>query len=157
MSAEAIRVLALDVDGVLTNGEVTLDAGGRESKSLFFRDVDAVFTARRAGLEVVLVTGEDTPVVDAIARKLEVERVYRGHRDKAEAIRKAAADLGVGLSAVCYVGDAARDAEAFVLVGLALAPADAADAAKAAAQRILGAGGGRGAVEEAVALLVGGS
>ena len=51
-----IRVLALDIDGVLTNGEVRFDEDGRESKALFFRDIDAVFAAKREGLRIVLVT-----------------------------------------------------------------------------------------------------
>jgi len=146
-----VTVLVLDIDGVLTNGEVLLDESGRESKALFFRDIDAVFAARRAGLRIVLVTGEDTPLVDAIAGKLEVAEVHRGRRDKLEAL----AALGVPFEQVCYVGDAARDAPALEAVGLGLAPADAAPEALLAADRVLERGGGRGAVGEAIALVLG--
>lgn len=145
-----ISVLALDIDGVLTNGEVVFDEEGRESKSLFFRDIDAVFAARRAGLRVVLVTGEDTPIVDVIARRLGVAEVYRGRKDKVEALHA----VGVPLEEICFVGDAARDAPALEAAGLGLVPSDAADEALAAADRVLERGGGRGAVGEAVALVL---
>ena len=146
-----VSVLVLDIDGVLTNGEVVLDESGRESKSLFFRDIDAISAARRAGLRIVLVTGEDTPLVDAIARKLEVTEVHRGRKDKLAALDA----LGVPLVQICYVGDAVRDAPALEAAGLGLAPADGAPEALAAADRVLERGGGRGAVGEAIALVLG--
>jgi len=150
-----ISLLVLDVDGVLTDGTVLLDEDGREAKTLFFRDVDAVFAARRAGVRVALLSGEATPLVDVIAGRLEVEAVRAGRKDKDAAIEELAAELGIPLEAVCYVGDAARDAPALALVGLGLAPADAAHAAQDAADRVLDAPGGRGAVEEAVAVVLG--
>jgi YrbI family 3-deoxy-D-manno-octulosonate 8-phosphate phosphatase len=149
-----IRVLALDVDGVLTDGSVVLNEAGRETKTLFYRDIDAVFAARRSGLTVALVTGEDTPMVDAIARRLEVDFVYRGEKQKEVVLRRVAADLGVGLDEVCYVGDSPRDAAALPLVGLGLAPADAHETARLAAHRVLAAAGGRGAVAEAYELVL---
>ncbi len=149
-----IRVVALDIDGVVTNGEVILDEAGRESKALFFRDIDAVFAARRAGLEIVLVTGEETAIVGVIARKLGIERVWAGRKDKHVVLPELAAELGVELEEVCYVGDAPRDAPALELAGLGLAPADAAPEARAAADGVLVAPGGRGAVSEALALVL---
>ena len=145
-----IRVLALDVDGVLTDGRVTLDESGREQKSISYRDIDAVFFARRRGVRIVLITGEDTPWVDVAAKRLEVERVYRGAKDKRRALIALREELEVGREEVCYVGDSQRDAEAFSETGLALAPADASEAARAAAHHVLRARGGAGAVEEAV-------
>ncbi len=149
-----IRVLALDIDGVLTNGEVRFDEDGRESKALFFRDIDAVFAAKREGLRVVLVTGESSPLVDVIARRLDVTDVYRDAKDKGAALRAVAHDLGVPLEEICFVGDAPRDAPALDIVGLGLAPADAAEEALAAADRVLASNGGRGAVGEAIALVL---
>jgi YrbI family 3-deoxy-D-manno-octulosonate 8-phosphate phosphatase len=149
-----IRLLALDVDGVLTTGDVLLDEDGRESKTLFFRDVDAVFAARRAGLRLALVSGEQTPMLQVIAARLEVDTVVGGRKDKEIAVAEVAAAAGLTLAEVCYVGDAIRDAPALRAVGLGLAPADAAAAAREAADRVLDASGGRGAVEEAVELLL---
>ncbi|MBI4317889.1 MAG: TIM barrel protein [Chloroflexi bacterium] len=145
-----IRVLALDVDGVLTDGRVTLDETGRELKTVSFRDIDAVFHAHRQGLQMALVTGEATPWVDMIAHRLDISYVYRGAKDKVEALRSLCADIGATLDQVCYVGDSRRDAAALALVGLGLAPADASPAAREAAQSVLEHCGGDGAVAEAV-------
>jgi 3-deoxy-D-manno-octulosonate 8-phosphate phosphatase (KDO 8-P phosphatase) len=149
-----IGLLVLDIDGVLTNGEVRLDEDGRESKSLHFRDIDAVFAARRSGLTVALLSGEATPMVDVIARKLGVELVVSGRHDKDAALTELADTAGFRLDETCYVGDSARDAPALEAAALGLAPADASDQACAAADEVLEAGGGRGAVAEAVALLL---
>jgi 3-deoxy-D-manno-octulosonate 8-phosphate phosphatase (KDO 8-P phosphatase) len=150
-----IRLLALDIDVVLTTGEVRLDEDGRETKTLFVRDLDAIFAARRDGLQVVLVTGEATPIVDVIARRLEVEHVYRDAKDKVAALDAVVRDLGVPLAEICYVGDGARDAPALTAAGLGLAPSDAGPEARAAADRVLESAGGRGAVAEAIAVVTG--
>jgi D-sedoheptulose 7-phosphate isomerase len=147
---EPIRVLALDVDGVLTDGRVGVGEAGQETKHLSYRDVDAVFQARREGLLVGLVTGERAPMVDVIARRLDIEVVVDGAKDKAAALRALAGRLGVSLDAVCYVADSDRDAAAFELAGLALAPADASSRARRAAHAVLASRGGHGAVAEAL-------
>jgi 3-deoxy-D-manno-octulosonate 8-phosphate phosphatase (KDO 8-P phosphatase) len=152
-----IRILVLDIDGVLTSGEVWLGEDGRESKTLFFRDIDALSAARREGRQIVLVTGEATPLVEVIARRLQLEHVYRGAKDKAAALRSVSVDLGVPLDEIGYVGDAPRDAPALELAGLGLAPADAAAEALEAADRVLTHAGGRGAVAEAIGIVFGAS
>lgn len=149
-----IQVLVLDIDGVLTDGKVTLDDSGRELKTLSYRDIDAVFLAQRRGLQVVLVTGEAVPLVDTIARRLEVSHVYRGAKDKCQALRSVCTELGVSLQQVCYVGDSQRDADALAMVGLGLAPSDAIRAAQVAAHRVLQHQGGDGAVAEAVEIIL---
>jgi 3-deoxy-D-manno-octulosonate 8-phosphate phosphatase (KDO 8-P phosphatase) len=149
-----IRALVLDIDGVLTDGLVRLDEDGRETKTLFFRDLDALGEARRSGLVVALMTGEATPIVDVLARRLEVERVTTGAKDKAAGLTSLLAELDLPAEAVCYVGDAPRDVPALELAGLSLAPADASPEASAAASMVLSAPGGRGAVAEAVALVL---
>lgn len=150
----AITVLALDIDGVLTDGTVTWDEFGRESKALCYQDVDAVFMARRQGLRVVLITGEDSAWVKMVATRLQADRVYAGAKDKAQAVRELCQELKVAREEICLVGDSARDAQTFPYVGLAFAPADAARVARAAADRVLGCPGGRGAVAEVVELIL---
>jgi YrbI family 3-deoxy-D-manno-octulosonate 8-phosphate phosphatase len=150
-----IRILALDVDGVLTDGRVLLDESGRELKSLHYLDIDAVHAARRAGLVVALVTGEDTPLVDVVAQRLGVdhEHLQRGAKDKADAVSRLAEQLEATLEEICFVGDSPRDAPALEAVGLGLAPADAHETARRAADRVLTSPGGRGAVWEAWELI----
>ena len=149
-----IRILALDIDGVLTDGMVTLDESGHESKTLSYRDIDAIFSARRQGILVALVTGDESPWVDMIARRLEVTRLYQGAKDKLHAVRSLAGELGVDLKDVCYVGDSIRDVEALTRVGLGLVPRDACPAAQAAAHRSLEHPGGNGAVAEAIEIVL---
>lgn len=149
-----ISIIALDVDGVLTNGTVMLDEAGRETKALCYRDIDAVFLARREGLRIVLITGEQSPWVDMLANRLQVDRVYQGAKDKRKAIHRLIADEQIHLGDVCYIGDSRRDAEAFADVGFSLAPADAVSQAQQAADRVLKTKGGFGAVAEAVELIL---
>lgn len=155
MKAEtAISVLVLDIDGVLTDGTVILDKTGEELKTLSYRDIDAVFFAHREQLRVVLVTGEDSPWVETVAKRLQVARVYRGAKDKRKALRAVSIDLSASPEEICYVGDSWRDVEAFREVGLALAPSDAAAAAREAAHCVLTRPAGRGAVAEAIDLIL---
>ena len=149
-----IRLLALDIDGVLTDGSVLLDEDGRESKTLFYRDLDALTAARNAGIQVVLVSAEATPLANVIARRLGVEDAYTGAKDKLATLRAAAEAATVQLSETCYVADAPRDVAALEAAGLGLAPADAAPEAVAAADRVLTRAGGRGAVAEAVGIIL---
>jgi D-sedoheptulose 7-phosphate isomerase len=149
-----ILILALDVDGVLTDGSVTITPSGEESKGVAFRDLDALARARRAGLRIALVTGEEGPLVMAIAAKAGAEFVLPAAKDKVAALEALSTNAAVPLSRVCFVGDADRDALAFPLVGISLCPADGSRAARRTASRVLHAKGGAGAVEEAVELLL---
>ena len=148
-----IRLVALDIDGVLTDGTASL--GEDPCKRIAFHDLDAVTALRRAGLEIALVTGESDAMVDAVAGRFGIALVVRGAKDKAAALTELARECGVELAEVCYVGDSDRDAPALALAGLGLAPADATPAARAAADRVLGARGGAGAAAEAARLVLG--
>jgi D-sedoheptulose 7-phosphate isomerase len=154
MLVNPIELLALDIDGVITDGKVSVSAHGEETKGIAIRDLDALAKARRAGLKLALVTGESGALVSAIAQRLNAELVLSGAKDKVVALRELSAETGVSLSAICFVGDADRDALAFPLVGLALCPADASLAARGKAHRVLEARGGEGAVAEAVELVL---
>jgi D-sedoheptulose 7-phosphate isomerase len=154
MLVNQIELLALDIDGVITDGKVSVGVHGEETKGIAFRDLDALAKARRAGLKLALVTGESGALVSAIAERLSAELVLSGAKDKVVALRELSAETGVNLAAICFVGDADRDALAFPLVGLALCPADASLAARSKAHRVLEARGGEGAVAEAVELVL---
>ncbi len=154
MLVSEIEVLALDIDGVITDGSVSFGAAGDESKRIQLRDLDALSAAKRAGLRLGLVTGERGAMVDAIARRLGVDCVIAGAKDKRVGIIQLCDRLAIPPQRVCFVGDADRDARAFDSVGLALAPADASTSARRKARRVLSARGGAGAVAEAVELLL---
>jgi len=145
-----IEAIVFDIDGVLTDGTVEVGGGGR--RRLFLRDLDALTLARRAGLQVAFLTGEDSPEVRELVDRCGGGEAVFGGKEKAAGLAEIATRLGLPLEAVCYVADAGRDVDALRLAGLALAPADASAAARGAAARVLCASAGRGAVAEAVDL-----
>lgn len=144
-----IACLVLDIDGVLTDGKVSID---RRRKELFVRDLDAISRARREGLIVAFLSGEED--IEGVVGRCGGGESLAGCKDKGGGIAQLAARLGLGVDQVCYVGDADRDAEALKAVSLGLAPRDASPRAIEAANRVLGSPGGRGAVAEAVDLVI---
>lgn len=150
---KTIRWVALDIDGVLTDGTASAIGEGGD-KRISFHDLDAVTALRREGIEVALVSGEDDEAVGRIADRFGITTVVRGAKDKARALGELAARLGLALDEACFVGDSDRDAPALRLVALGLAPANATPGARAAASRVLAARGGDGAVAEAARLVL---
>jgi 3-deoxy-D-manno-octulosonate 8-phosphate phosphatase (KDO 8-P phosphatase) len=148
-----IRALVLDVDGVLTDG--TTSVSGPGDKRVHLRDLDALARWRGPGRAVAFLTGGTEAESGAVvARCGGGDAVIFEAKDKEKGLRAVAAALGLDLSALCYLADARRDAPALKLAGLALCPADGDRLAREAAHVVLTAGGGRGAVAEAVDLLL---
>lgn len=145
-----IRALALDVDGVLTDGGFWWGTDGVEWKHFCFADIMGLSLARRAGLIVGLISGEDSPLVDRYAAKMSISFVAKKCRDKAEALRDFATSSGLELEAVCYMGDDVNDLGAMEIAGLSAAPANAASIMLARAELIAKHAGGNGAVREIV-------
>ncbi len=147
-----IRIIALDIDGVLTDGHITLDVRGNEQKRIFCRDLDAIGIGERLGLEFMLVTGEDSVLVDVIAQRFGISSVIRGAKDKLAALMPLL-DRGLLPEHVCYVGDSDRDAAAILWAGTGVAPADASASAKAAADYVTACRGGNGVLAEIVGMI----
>src|ERR1700755_1252491 len=120
-----IKAIALDVDGVLTDGGVWWGPDGAEWKRFCFADIMGVSLARKAGLIVTLISGEDSPLVDRFAKKMLLEDVTKGSKDKAAALRGFARRKGFALEEICFMGDDVNDLCAMELAGLSAAPADA--------------------------------
>src|SRR5206468_5467700 len=95
-----IKALALDVDGVLSDGGLWWGPGGEEWKRFCFADIMAVSLARRAGFIVALISGEDSPLVDRYAQKMLIRHVVKGCRDKATALRDFSGAAGVKLGEI---------------------------------------------------------
>jgi 3-deoxy-D-manno-octulosonate 8-phosphate phosphatase (KDO 8-P phosphatase) len=146
----ALKAIALDVDGVLTDGGVWWGPDGAEWKRFSFADIMGVSLARKAGLIVTLISGEDSPLVDRFAAKLNLADVTKGCKDKAGALRAFAGRNGLSLDEICFMGDDVNDLAAMALAGLAAAPADARPAARDQAAIVTEARGGHGAVRELV-------
>jgi 3-deoxy-D-manno-octulosonate 8-phosphate phosphatase (KDO 8-P phosphatase) len=150
----AIKAVAMDVDGVLTDGTVWLDEAGRESKRISFADIMGISIGRRAGLLFALVSGEGGPMLDAIAAKTGIMDVYSGCKDKAAAVRDFAARHDLELAEICFIGDDVNDVSALELCGFAVTPAGAQRVAAARASLVTVRPGGGGAVREVIDLLL---
>ena len=146
----AIKAIALDVDGVFTDGGFLLGPDGSELKRFSFRDVMGVALGRKAGLRFALISGEDGPVLDSLARKLGIQEVHGQCREKGEALKAFAEKEGLPLQSICFMGDDINDLPAMELAGLSACPSDAHQTVKAKATWVLQSGGGKGAVRELI-------
>ena len=151
-----IKAIALDFDGVLTDGSFWWGPDGAEWKRLTFADVMGVSLARKAGLLVTIISGEDSPLVDRFAAKLHLPDVTKGCKDKAAALAAFARRNGLSPAEICFMGDDVNDLAAMDLAGLSAAPGDARPAAMLRADLITAAAGGNGAVRELIDLILAG-
>jgi YrbI family 3-deoxy-D-manno-octulosonate 8-phosphate phosphatase len=151
-----MKLILVDVDGVLTDGRVTIDIHGNETKTICYRDLDAVGIGRRAGYDFAFVTGEDTEMVRMLAKRFSIEKIYAGKKDKLAAMRQISEEFGTPLSGLLYIGDSDRDAPALEAVGLGIAPTDGTASAKAAANVQTDCKGGYGVLLEVVDKLIAG-
>jgi 3-deoxy-D-manno-octulosonate 8-phosphate phosphatase (KDO 8-P phosphatase) len=149
-----VRAVALDVDGVLTDGGLWWGAGGEELKRFSFRDIMGVAQGARAGLVFALISGEASPLVDRFARKLNLQHVYKGCRDKAQAMRDFSAAAGIPLEAIAFMGDDVNDLPAMALAGFSAAPATAHVSVRQVVDLVTAAPGGEGAVRELIDTLL---
>ena len=143
-----IRLVVLDVDGVLTDGRILLDERGGELKTFHVRDGLGIKKLQAAGIEVAIVSGRSSLAVEHRARELGIEVVHQGVSDKRGLCRELRLQRGLDRAAVCCVGDDLPDLEAFAEAGLRVAVADAVRAVRAAADRVTRHRGGEGAVRE---------
>jgi 3-deoxy-D-manno-octulosonate 8-phosphate phosphatase (KDO 8-P phosphatase) len=152
--ASRIRLLVLDVDGVLTDGVLVYGPSGEEIKRFHVRDGLAVQAARRAGIEVAVVSGRASAAVTRRMSELGIVEVHQGIADKAAELRALLGRLGITPEETAVMGDDLPDLPVMKIAGLALAPSDAAPEAKRAAAWVSRAPGGHGAVREAVEMLL---
>src|SRR6266568_1341636 len=148
--AAALKAIALDVDGVLTDGGVWWGPEGAEWKRFCFLDIMGVSLAKKAGLIVTLISGEDSPLVDRFAVKMNLPDITKGCKDKAAALRAFAGRHQLALEEICFMGDDVNDLAAMELAGLSAAPATANFAVLAKVDFVTSAPGGNGAVRELV-------
>lgn len=146
--AARIRLVVLDVDGVLTDGRLHFGPQGEAMKSFDVRDGHGIKLLQRAGIEVAILSARNSPIVTLRARELGIARVVQGAGDKALAFRALLAEADVAADAVAYAGDDWPDLAVLETAGFAATVADATPEARDAAHWVAGAGGGRGAVRE---------
>jgi 3-deoxy-D-manno-octulosonate 8-phosphate phosphatase (KDO 8-P phosphatase) len=152
--ARRVKVLLFDVDGVLTNGDITIipnaDGKGTEVKSFSAHDGLGISLARLAGLKIGFVTKRNSQVVAIRACDLKIDHVYQGQSHKMEAVNQILAAENCSLEELAYVGDDIIDLPVMRVVGLAIATANARPQVKAAAHYVTPLAGGQGAGRDAI-------
>jgi len=156
--AKKIRVLLMDVDGVLTDGRIWLlsrrDGTASEIKGFSAYDGAGLKLARAAGLRTGIITGRESSAVTQRARECEIEFVYQHQATKIGALEEILKATGATASEVAYVGDDLPDISVMQRVGLAVAVANAAPEVKRAAHFVTSRSGGDGAAREVIELIV---
>jgi 3-deoxy-D-manno-octulosonate 8-phosphate phosphatase (KDO 8-P phosphatase) len=143
-----VRLLVLDVDGVLTDGRLLYGPKGEQLKAFHVRDGYGIKQVVEAGITVAIISGRKSAAVARRARDLGIRHVTQGAGDKLAALRKLAKARGVSLADCACVGDDTPDAPILEAAGLGIAVADAHPDALAAANLVTTRAGGHGAVRE---------
>jgi 3-deoxy-D-manno-octulosonate 8-phosphate phosphatase (KDO 8-P phosphatase) len=146
--AQRVRLVALDVDGVLTDGRLYFGARGEAMKAFDVRDGLGIELLREAGIEVAIITGRRSAIVVRRARELGIARVLQGQKDKLSGLRRVLRATGIAPEQCAYMGDDWPDLAAMALAGLAATVSDGAPEVRACAHWVARCGGGRGAVRE---------
>ncbi len=148
------RLLALDVDGVMTDGGMYIGSDQKEWKKFSTRDGLAIKMALRQGIEVGFISnGRNIDLIGYRAEMLGVKRLYVGTDEKMPVLQSWCIELGISLQQVAYIGDDINDKEIISNVGLGTCPADAEKAIMAVAKVVLNTAGGQGCVRELASML----
>jgi 3-deoxy-D-manno-octulosonate 8-phosphate phosphatase (KDO 8-P phosphatase) len=152
--AGKIRLLILDVDGVLTSGQILFGPDGEVIKVFHTQDGLGITAAHRAGLKTAIITGRNSEMVRCRGVELAISDVYQGAKDKVKLLAELADKHGISYDEMGYVGDDLNDLAVMAQVGLACAVANAVTEVKAAAHYVASRSGGAGAVREIIELIL---
>ena len=150
-----VKLVAMDVDGVMTDGGMYYSEHGEVMKKFNARDGMGIGLLRENGITPAIITGEDSKIVLKRAEKLRVDYVYIGIRDKCQAMSRLVEKLNISYDEVAYIGDDLNDLAVMKTVGLSFAPADAVSVVRDAASHVLSRKGGEGAVREMIDIILG--
>jgi len=149
-----IKLIIMDVDGVLSDGSIILDESGREWKSFNVKDGSGIKYAIRSGLKTALISGRESAVVNRRAEELGIEDVYQLAKYKLTPYESILAKHGLGDDEVAYIGDDLLDLGIMRRVGFAVAVADAHQTVRETAHYVTTALGGKGAVREMIEMIL---
>src|SRR2546428_152270 len=149
-----VRLLAMDVDGVLTDAGMYYTESGGELKKFNTRDGRGIKMLQAAGLVTAFITREKTAIVERRGQKLAVPEVHQGVDDKLAVLATLAKKYGLSLDQAAYIGDDVNDLEALHAVGFSAAPADAMPSVLKAVHYVCKKRGGEGAVREIADLIL---
>lgn len=146
--AKKIKMIALDVDGVMTDGSLTFDENGVEYKTFNCKDGLGVVMLKRSGVVPAIITARNNGTVVHRAKILGITELYQGQKNKLEALNELLEKYNVTYEEVAYMGDDLPDLIVMEKVGLPACPADAVEEILDVAKFVSTKGGGKGAVRE---------
>jgi 3-deoxy-D-manno-octulosonate 8-phosphate phosphatase (KDO 8-P phosphatase) len=149
-----IKILILDVDGVMTDGRIIMDDEGRELKNFDVRDGHGLKVLQRYGIKVALLTGRKSKVVEYRAKDLDIKDVYQKVFNKKEVFEKILMKHKLSADEAAYMGDDIIDIPVLNRAGFSVAVADALDVVKKSVDYITKNKGGRGAVREVCEMIL---
>jgi len=152
--AKGIRMLVLDVDGVLTAGQIFLTDGCEQIKAFNVRDGHGIKLLQRMGIEVAILTGRTSKVVEHRAQELGIKHLIQGSLRKADGIAVLCEKAGIQASDCAYMGDDVIDLPAMAVCRLSMAPIDAHQGVRSKVNWISAYAGGNGAVRQACEALI---
>lgn len=151
---KAVKILVLDVDGVLTDGRIMLGEDGRELRCFDVKDGFGIRALILSGLRVAVISGRESEVVKRRCENLGIEDVHQHVMEKTQACEKLLEKYGIEWKEVCFVGDDVNDLMLLGKVGLSACVADAAGELKTTCDCVTARGGGRGAVREIAQMIL---
>lgn len=143
-----IKMLVMDVDGTLTDGSVYYSQNGEEFKRFSIRDGMGIQLLLKGDIGIAIITSENTPIVTARARKLNIDNIILGSRNKKKDLEDLADNKNLKLDEIAFIGDDINDIHAMEISGLSACPSNAVESVKQTADYICSADGGFGAVRE---------
>jgi len=152
--AEKIKLLLLDVDGVLTDGRIIYDSRGRDSKFFDVHDGLGVYVLQRCGIKTILITAKSSKTIGPRAKDMRVAEVFADIFPKTAVLDKILKKYNVSPDEICFVGDDLVDLSLMKKVGMPVAVANASSEIKEAALFVTRCSGGRGAVREVAELIL---
>ena len=148
------KLVIFDIDGIFTDGTILLDEIGKEYKSYCLTELDTLYELKQDGYHITAITGECTTITEILKRRFPWDAFLFGCRDKVVGIRSLEKQFHVSADEICYIGDGKYDVPAIKYAGLGVAPANAIDEAKDAADVVLSGIGGRDCIRNLRKLLL---
>ncbi len=152
--ARRIKMVLIDVDGVMTDGGLYYTAEGNEMKRFHAHDGYGVVRAREHGLKIGIISGRSTPIVTARAKVLKIDDVYQDRMDKVAAMREVQERYGFRDDEFAFIGDDLFDLPLLRIVGLSAAPCNALPRVRRAVHYVTKQSGGNGAVREVLDVIL---
>jgi len=148
LKLKKIKLLVLDIDGTMTNGDIYFGSTGEQLKQFYVKDGMGITLIKKANIKVAFLTSESSEIVIARAKKLKIDKTILGSKNKSSDLENLAKELQVNLNEIAYVGDDVNDLHAMKKVGFSACPADAIKSIKEISDMVLSFNGGAGAIRE---------